>query len=273
VSEQTPTSDHDIEIRTYFVRGRNALVARGDFSNIYVDYYLHAADYDLRIDADAAEYAKRAVTAIALHCASRPRNERIAWTINFQDPLLNVFAAGDNPDGSVIVNVFTEGVREAERNLFYADTVRGREAARRSVVDFEGADLFAAAERYYAHSEQRPARIFHFGEDEFVLVGAQPDCDLAWLTGLDSAAIRTLDQSEELSLLERRNYRFACGCNQPRIMRALDVPYRHDPEGLFDGDEVIRIRCPRCGAKHAITREAMEAFTSGSPCAESGGQG
>ena len=30
-----------LEVRTYFVRGRNALVARADFAEMYVDYYLH----------------------------------------------------------------------------------------------------------------------------------------------------------------------------------------------------------------------------------------
>ncbi len=265
VSEQETVDDRHIEIRTYFVRGRNALVARGDFSKIYVDYYLHLVDYDIRVDPDAADFAKNAATAVALHCASRPRNERIAWTVNFQEPLLNVFAAGDNPEGTIVVNVFTEDVRRAERSLFYADTIRGNEQPRRSVVDFEGSDLFSAAERYYAHSEQRPARFFHYGDDEYVLVGAQPDCDIPWLEGLDADAVRRLDAVEELALLEQRFYRFACGCNQSRIMRVIAPTYRMDPEALFAGDEVIRVGCPRCGARHAITREAMEAFATGAP--------
>ena len=28
---------------------------------------------------------------------------------------------------------------------------------------------------------------------------------------------------------------------------------------LFEGEETIRIHCPRCGARYTITREAMEA--------------
>ncbi len=252
--------ERSIEVRTYFVRGRNALVARGEFSKIYVDYYLHVADCGLTVSPEEAEFAKSALAAVTLHSASRPRNERVGWTVNFQDPLVNVFAAGDNPLGTVVANVFSEGVKIAEKSLFYADTIRGEQAPRRSVVDFEGSDFFAAAERYYAHSEQRLTRFFVHGEDDFVLVAAQPDCDLDWLAGLDEDAVRNLDKTEELSLLEQRYYRFECGCNQQRMMRVLLPTFRRDPDALYEGSEVIRMNCPRCGARHAITRESLEAL-------------
>lgn len=259
MSEQEIINDRSIEVRTYFVRGRNALVARGDFSQIYVDYYLHLADYGLQVKSDAAEYVKSALAAITLHCASRPRTERIAWTVNFQSPLLNVFAAGDNPAGTVVATVFTENVKVAEHGLFFSDTVRGADAPRRSVVDFSGPGFFQAAERYYQHSEQRPGRFFNFTDDDFVLVGGQPDCDVEWLLALDEAGVRGLDQNEELSLLEQRYYRFECGCTQDRMMRVLESVFKQDPEGLFGDDPSIRISCPRCSAKYLITREAMEA--------------
>ena len=252
--------DRSTEVRTYFVRGRNALVARADFSKIYIDYYLHIADRGLTVSPEEAEFAKRALAGITLHCASRPRNERVAWTVNFQSPLLNVFAAGDSPLGTVVANVFSENVRADTRNLFFADTIRGDAAPRRSVVDFEGADFLAAAERYYAHSEQRLTRFFPYEDDDYVLVSAQPDCDLDWLAGLTVETVRDLDKTEELSLLEQRPYRFECGCNQQRMMRVLLPTFRQDAEALFEGAEVIRMHCPRCGARHAITREALEAL-------------
>ncbi len=261
MSEEEFNDDRRTEARTYFVRGRNALVARADFSRIYVDYYLHVADYRLEVTPETAGYAKAALAAITLHCAARPRTERVAWTVNFQDPLLNVFAAGDSPAGTVLANVFTENVKVGTQNLFYADTIRAEDGPRRSVVDFDGGDFFAAAERYYAHSEGRLGRFFHFeDEDEYVLVVAQPDCDEAWLAGLDDEAVRTLDRRETLSLLERRFYRFECGCTHERMMRVLLPTFRQDPEILFEGEEVIRMSCPRCGARHAITREAVEAL-------------
>lgn len=262
MSEQKIINDRSIEVRTYFARGRNALIARADFSQIYVDYYLHLADYGLQVKNDAAEYAKSALAAITLHCASRPRSERIAWTVNFQSPLLNVFASGDNPAGTVVASVHTENVKIAEHGLFFSDTVRGIEAPRRSVVDFAGSDFFAAAERYYLHSEQRPGRFFNFSDDDFVLVGGQPDCDTEWLLGLDEAAVRGLDANEELSLLEQRYYRFECGCTQDRMMQVLESVFKQDPDGLFGDEPLIRMTCPRCNAKHVITREALEAHAA-----------
>jgi molecular chaperone Hsp33 len=44
------------------------------------------------------------------------------------------------------------------------------------------------------------------------------------------------------------------------MMRAVLPTFRHNPEALFEGEEVIRISCPRCGARHVITRESLEAF-------------
>lgn len=260
MSEDKLIDDRHAEVRTYFVRGRNALIARGDLSRIYVDYYLHVADYDLKVTEGAAGFAKEAMAAMTLHCAARPRNERVAWTVNFQNPLLNVFVAGDSPAGSVVARTFTEHVKPGTHNLFYADVIRGDQPARRSVVDFEGGSFFAAAERYYAHSEGRIGRFFHYGDDDYVLVAAQPDCDEAWLEGLDTESVRNLDTTETLSLLEQRYYGFACGCTQDRMMRVLLPTFRQDPEALFGGEEVLRMSCPRCGARHAITREALEAL-------------
>jgi molecular chaperone Hsp33 len=74
--------------------------------------------------------------------------------------------------------------------------------------------------------------------------------------------VRDLAKTETLSLLEDRVVRWHCGCNQARMLEVLAPAMRHDPAGLFGDDEKIEIRCPRCGARYAITREAMEAFVA-----------
>lgn len=250
-----------IEVRTYFVRGRNALVARADFGELYVDYYLHQGQHGYQHVPKHDQMLKEALAAITLHSASRPWNEASAWTIHFEDPLLNLFVAGDNRLGTVVGQLFTENVKEKGHNLFLSDVVRGRETARRSAVEFEATtDPFRAVERYYAQSEQRPARYFRHGIEDFVMVSAQPGCDLAWFDSLTDEEVRVLDQHETLSLLEQRRYRWECGCTQDRMFAVLAPVMRADPEGLFGDDPVIRISCPRCGARHTITREALEAY-------------
>src|SRR5690606_13529071 len=92
-------SESGFELRTHFVRGRNALVARGDFGEIYVDYYLHLADHGLRVEPAHDALFKRALAAFGLHCVARPWGDLTAWTINFQQPLVNLFLTGDNQDG------------------------------------------------------------------------------------------------------------------------------------------------------------------------------
>ena len=91
------------------------------------------------------------------------------------------------------------------------------------------------------------------------MVSAQPDCDIEWLESLDNAAIATLDSDAELSLLEKRSYRFECGCTQARMMDLLGPVFQRQGNELFGDEETIRIHCPRCGARHVITRESLEA--------------
>ena len=37
-----------VELRSYFVRKRNALLVRGRFSPMYLDYYLHLMQHGIR---------------------------------------------------------------------------------------------------------------------------------------------------------------------------------------------------------------------------------
>jgi len=178
-----------------------------------------------------------------------------------QEPLLNIFLAGDNEDCLVTGRVFTEEVRRGAQNLFYSDIVPRRgEAPRRSIVRFDGTGLFGAAETYYSGSEQRVARYFELGGDEFALLVSHPDCDLDWLKHASATTIRGLAEEETVTLIERRQYHWECGCTQEKIMRVVAQAYHGDTQAMFSGEETIRAQCPRCGAVHTITREAMEAF-------------
>lgn len=251
-------SEPDVEIRTYFARERNALVARGEFSELYAAMYLHQMDCGIQRQGAEDQLMREALAGIILHCASRPQADTVAWTVSFQSPGANVFVNGDNPLGTVTGTLFTTK-QPVTKNVFYADVVADGQAPRRSVVEFSGSEFFPAAESFYRQSEQRPARFFRHDEEDFVLITAQPDCDLDWLEALDDAAVRRLDQDVTLSLLERRPFRFECGCNQDRLMEILIPEMRQNPEALFGQEDVLHIHCPRCGARHTITREALEA--------------
>ncbi|MDO8544629.1 MAG: Hsp33 family molecular chaperone HslO [Opitutaceae bacterium] len=264
MAETTPpnTADAGLEVRTYFVRKRSAMVARAEFGDMFVDYYLHLSANQMKVAPEHDAMFKRALAAFTLHKASRPWNELTAWTINFQQPLLNMFLVGDNETGAIAGRVFDENVKEGPENLFFADVVRGQTPKRRSAVSFHGNDPIVAAERFYTQSEQRGARYFQLGEDEFALATEHPDCDMTWFSNLTAEQMKSLDQRETLALMERRIYRWHCGCNQERMMEVLAPTMEQDPEGLFEGDTKIEIRCPRCGARHLITREALEAFVA-----------
>lgn len=267
MSESTPVNlaESGHEVRTHFVRGRNALVARATFSELYVDYYLHLGAHGIRPPEALDALFKRALAAFVLHSASRPRNEITAWTINLQEPRVNLFLTGDNQVGTVTGRVFDENVKEFPENLFYSDVIRGGQPKRRSVVPFTGSDPVAGVETFYARSEQRPVRFFQLAEEEFALVTEHPDCDKAWFEALDVEAVRKLDATETTTLMETRVFRWHCGCNQDRMLEVLAPVMRNDPQGLFEDAPVVTINCPRCAARHAITREALEAYVAKHP--------
>jgi molecular chaperone Hsp33 len=244
-----------------FVRNRNALLVRADLGALFVDFMLHAADNRLDYSEQAGRMMKEGLAAFALHCASRPRGEHLAWTLNFQEPLLNLFFTGDNEDCLIAGRVFSDDVRRGQQNLLYSDIVARRgQQPRRSVVHFDGTSLFGAAEAYYARSEQRSARYFELGGDEFALLLSHPDCDLVWLHTVDAAGIRAMSDKETLSLIERREYRWQCGCTQTKLMRVISQTYKGDMRAMFAGEQTIRAQCPRCAAVHVITQEAMAAY-------------
>ncbi len=269
MNEDAPQPPPGLEVRTYFVRGRNALLARADFGELYVEYYLHQGQHGYQHAPFHDGMLKQALSAITLHCASRPRNETVAWTVHFQNPLINLFVTGNNQLGTVVGQVFTDAVKDTGKNLLLADTVRPGEPARRSAVEFPGNEPFRAVEHYYAQSEQRPAKYFAFGPEDFVMVSAQPGCDREWFEKLNEAEVRELDGREELSLLEQRIYHWECGCTQSRMLEVLAPIMRTDPEGLFGDESLLRMSCPRCGARHTITRETLEAFVANGASAKS----
>jgi molecular chaperone Hsp33 len=248
-----------LEVRSYFVRHRNALLTRSNLGELYLDYYLHQGQLGVQHASAHDSMLKEVLAAMVLHTASRPWNETAAWTLHFEGPSVNVFVVGDNPHGRIVGQIFTEDVRKTGRNLFCADLVRGPSAPGRSTVEFAGDAVFPAVEWFYAQSEQRVCRIFEVAPEDFVMISAQPDCEEGWIEGLTTEDVRDLDTREVLSLLETRNYRWECGCTQGRMLDVLVPVLKTDPEGLFGDEAAIRMSCPRCGTKYVITRETLEA--------------
>lgn len=251
-----------IEVNCYFVRERNALLTRAEFSGLFTEHYLHLMENKIRHDPENDQLLKDALSAMTLHLASRPRNETTAWTINFKDPATNVFAAGSSKTGNVIARLSTENVKIGDENVFYSQVVRDKEATRQSTVSFEDHDVFNAVESYYQQSEQRPAAYYHINIEDIVLISAQPDCDMDWFLNLDEEKVKKIDQDEVLSLLETRVYHYGCGCSLDRIYPIIAGMSDGSLSEVFAGQETADARCPRCGAKYRITREGLEAYIS-----------
>lgn len=251
-----PVAEHTV-IESVFVRGRNALVLRGKFAPVYCDYYLHLMQHGIRHAPELDQMLKDALAVLTLHLTARPWAETCAWTANLRAPRINLFVTGHSTGEAVTGRIFTEDVREPDRNFFYAQTFSAQQTEPRiSTLEIEGKDPVSWVEQYYAQSEQRPARAFRLNDEQYVLVAAQPDCDLAWLAALDAKSVAEIDEAEETNLLETRRFRFHCGCTLEKILPVLGT-WRERPDELFGDAREVRIECPRCAAKYAVTREML----------------
>ena len=244
-------------IESIFVRHRNALLLRGQFTPLYIDYYLHLMQHSIRPPGQLDQMLKDALAILSLQLVARPWAETIAWTVNLRAPRINLFVTGGSLTEAVTGRIFTEGVREPDRNFFYSQTTTNEDVApRMSTVEVDGTDPVAWLAQYYAQSEQRPARAFRLPDESFALVAAQPDCDLEWLAGLDEAAVAAIGVREETTLLETRRLRFHCGCDLARILPILSG-WKNRLDELFHNDDSITVQCPRCAANYLVTREML----------------
>ena len=245
-------------IESVFVRHRNALVLRGQFTPMYTDYYLHLMQHEIRHPGELDQMLKDQLAMLTLHLVARPWAETIAWTANLRAPRANLFVTGDSVEEAVTGRVFTDDVREPDRNFFYSQTTTPKlSEPRTSTLEVQGKDPVSWISQFYDQSEQRPARAFRLPDEHFVLIAAQPDCDLEWLESLDPERVATLDQHEELKTLETRRFRFHCGCTLDKILPILGG-WKNRLDELFEGSATISIQCPRCAANYVVSREMLE---------------
>ncbi len=244
-------------IESIFVRHRNALLLRGQFTSIYTDYYLHLMQHSVRPPLELDQMLKDTLAMLTLHLVARPWAETIAWTANLRAPRINLFVTGSSFGQEVTGRVFTEDVREPDRNFFYAQTTTlESKQPRMSTLEIEGKDPVDWISQYYKQSEQRPARAFRLEDENFALVAAQPDCDLAWLDALDEESVTAIVETEETTLLETRQFRFHCGCTIEKILPILGG-WRERLDDLFEAADFINLQCPRCAAKYRVTRDMI----------------
>lgn len=245
------------KIESIFVRHRNCLMLRGQFTGIYTDYYLHLMEHGIRHRSELDEMLKDALAVLTLHLTARPWNETIAWTANLRAPRINLFVTGSSNDASITGRIFTEDIREPDRNFLYSQTMASNSnEPRTSTLEVDGRDPVAWVSQFYDQSEQRPARAFRLPDENFVLIAAQPDADLDWLMALTDADIPNITETQESTLLETRPFRFHCGCNLERILPILGG-WREKPDELFKGADSISVQCPRCAASYSVTRDMI----------------
>jgi molecular chaperone Hsp33 len=251
-----PVDDFTV-VESIFIRQRNCLMVRAQFTPIFTGYYIHLLEHKLRYANDLDAVLKDMMAVLTLHLTARPWAETIAWTASIRAPRVNYFVTGGSKEANITGRLFTEDVREPDRNLLYSQTLVPGEKPSTTSVHVESNDPIEWVEHYYAQSEQRPARCFRLDDENYVLIAAQPDYDEEWFATLDADVAAKILDEEETKLLETRKFEFRCGCSLERILPSLSS-WKDKLDELFQGEESIKVNCPRCGASYMVTPDMLK---------------
>lgn len=258
MSEQQLTGQYSVA-ESYFIREKNILMVEADLSKLRQSFLDHARQNEVQPTEQIENIFWQGLAAFTLHCASKPKHNVFAWTINLADPCLNLFYGGDTDWDAVTGRWFTENVDVTSENRFFQEVAGRNGQINRSFVPFQGHDLFMAVEAFYRQSEQRPARFFQLSCERFVMLAAHPDYDKEWFNQCTQEDLHSLREKETLAFMERRPVLWKCGCSQSKILHLLLPMYRDNREELMGEEEAITIQCPRCAGRYRISREMLEA--------------
>lgn len=251
--QQEPVAEFT-KVESIFVRHRNCLLVRADLTPIFTDYYLHLLDIGEKHPENLDTPLKDLLAVLTLHLTARPWAETIAWTANLRAPRVNFFATGSSVHENITGRLFTENVREPDRNFLYSQTiVRGKEP-RTSTIEVDTNSPLQWLSHFYDQSEQRPGKAFLLQDDTYALVAAQPDFDEEWFESLTAEKVAKITDDEQTKVLETRKFRFHCGCSLEKILPTLSA-WKDKPEELFGDDHTLSLQCPRCGKRYQVTRE------------------
>ena len=244
------------KVESIFIRHRNCLMIRAEFTPIFTDYYLHLMDIEERHPENLDTTLKDLLAILTLHLTARPWAETIAWTANIRAPRVNFFATGSSVHEYITGRLFTEDVREPDRNFLYSQTTTQGKEPRTSTIEVETSDPLGWLRHFYDQSEQRPGRAFKLPNDTYVLIAAQPDFDKEWFESLNIEQVSKITEDEETKALETRRFKFACGCSLEKIIPTLSA-WKDRPDELFGDESKLVLQCPRCAKKYLINRDDL----------------
>ena len=165
MSESMQPVESFTKVESIFVRHRNCLLLRGQFTPIYTDYYLHLMEHKIRHSNDLDAQLKDLLAVFTLHLTARPWAETIAWTVNQRAPRVNFFVTGSSTFENVTGRLFTKDVKEPATSLLFSQTTVSGQEPRTTSVELSSNDPIQWIEHYYAQSEQRPAKCFRFDDE------------------------------------------------------------------------------------------------------------
>jgi molecular chaperone Hsp33 len=245
-----------VTIRRTVHRERHAMVAWGDFAQLFTGWHEHALRWELAVDGLGEVMMHQGLAGAALQLAFRVPEESTAWTVNISRPEANLFLTGGGVHHGITGRYYDEGVQDTGFNRLFVQRAHPHKQVQRSVLHVEGIDVLEIFEQFFRDSEQASARFLELGEAEYGMVLGLPTADRDWVRGLDQAALREL--LDEGSSLDEREFLLQCGCSPDKVAGTLARMFADQADEFFAGESVVEALCPRCGARHLLDRKTFD---------------
>lgn len=251
-----------VTVERFVEHDQGALVAYGSFGPFFQAWNEHALRWEVPTDGLTSVMMHQGLAATTLHLSCRPVDEVLGLTINIKDPAINLFFTGDASQASVTGRAFLESVQAAESSRLFVQTAH-RKGTHESALDVTGLDVLGIYEQYYARSIQTPCKFYELPDNHtYCMIQGLPELNRDWYQELNRDAAAALVEAP-YRLLDRREFRFFCGCSPEKLMEALVGMFRDKPQELFQGDAGVEAHCPRCGTRWWIERQAFDKALEG----------
>jgi molecular chaperone Hsp33 len=247
------TRPGEVTVRRFLDDENDLIISRSNFAPLFEAYLDHVRRWEREPDGLGSVMMRQGLAAAGLHLANRPRDEYVGWTLNVCSPPLNIFLTGDSAQGAVTGRVYAENVRTTGANRLFVQTRRSDGERTESTVEVRGLDVLQIFEQYYRDSEQQPVRLFEVTDNEVLMLLGLPDSDEEWLHALARDEAIGLAE-DDLRALDRKVFRFRCGCDPNTIQGVVRGLFGEDPEQLFRGEPGVEVHCPRCGRRWWVDR-------------------
>ncbi len=244
-------------VERYLWKEKNLIVVKGTFSELLRGRKEYEAHHGID-SQNHGETLDALACLAALTACSQPDPFSWAFSINTPDSKLDIgtgFFVAAEPQGMIVARHLPTTRKEWMVTVQRAKT--GEQPSQSSFLPKKGGDPVRVFEQYFETSEQRECRIaLDPTTAKGVLFQSMPEGHLEELQEASAEEllnlVEKLLEDEKLTRLAEHRMFYECLCTDEYVLNMLTSLPISQQEELWEGQESLRIECPRCSREFVI---------------------